>query len=61
VPLPSGREAPFPADYEVVPFNATTTGSRDGTIAKGADWAWGLVLARRTAGSPWLVVDQGVG
>jgi hypothetical protein len=48
----SGREI-------YVPFNATTTGSPDGSIFSGSGWPWGFVLARRSSSSRWLLVDEG--
>jgi hypothetical protein len=62
---PSLESTPYGATVRpdvYVPFNATTTGHPyGGTAPRETDWAWGLVLARQTTHSPWLVVDQGVG
>jgi hypothetical protein len=62
VHVPDNTKYPgFVLPDESVLFNATTTGSPDGTIPASTHWAWGLVLARKSASSPWLVVDDGLG
>jgi hypothetical protein len=60
--VPENTKYPgFVLPDEYVLFNATTSGSPDATIPSATHWALGLVLARRSPSSPWLVVDDGLG